>query len=178
MLGVYIAVHQGYQPAAMGNALNFAYKNYIYNNKVYDAPDIGKKLVETFMTKRQQQRGLFLLKRVGFPVVGGLGALGGLAYYNYTLLNSAPIYHNYRIRSSYDSRLERHEQYLKENPKYLDALLTGYESLRPPADELPPAVDYPAYTREDRRAVENYTYESLRDITPRHIQTNSFGMID
>lgn len=160
----------------MGNALAYGHKNYVYNNKEYDVKDIGRKLVETFMTKRQQQRALFLVKRVGFPVVGGLGAVGCIGYYYYTLLNSAPIYHNYLIRSAYESRLERHEQYLEDNPKYLDALLTGYETLRPPADELPGNVQYPAYGKEDRIRSSTVNLDTTRNITPRSIQISAFSL--
>jgi len=159
----------------MGNFLDQAHKNYIYNNKQYDVKDVGKKLAETFLTTRQQQRALFLLKRVGFPVFGGLGALGGLGYYYYTLLNSAPIYHNYLIRSAYESRLDRHEKYLEENPKYLDALLTGYENLRPPADDLPVA-DFPAYTRVDRDKVNTINLDSTRNITTRAMQLSALSL--
>jgi len=159
----------------MGNFLDQAHKNYIYNNKQYDVKDVGKKLAETFLTTRQQQRALFLLKRVGFPVFGGLGALGGLGYYYYTLLNSVPMYHNYLIRSAYESRMDRHEKYLEENPKYLDALLTGYEYLRPPADELPVA-DFPAYTRVDREKVNTINLDSTRNISTRAIQISALGL--
>lgn len=160
----------------MGNALLYAHKNYVYNNKEYDLKDVSKKLAETFLTKRQQQRGLFMLKRVGIPLVGLGGAAAGLGCFFYMQLNSAPIYHNYLIRSAYDSRLERHEKYLEENPKYLDALLSGYESLRPPKDELPSSGKFPEYTRDDRVKANTLNLDSTKHLTPRSIQTNSFAL--
>ena len=157
----------------MGNVLSYAHKNYIYNNKDYDLKDVGKKLTDTFLTKQQQQRVLFLVKRVGIPVIGLSGAAAMVGSFYYMQINSMPLYHNYRIRSAYQSRLERHEQYLKENPKYLDALLTGYETLRPPKDELPSPGQFPEYTREDRVKANTLNLDSTKHLTPRSIQINT-----
>jgi hypothetical protein len=160
----------------MGNALQYAHRNYVYNSKEYDLKDVSKKLVETFLTKRQQQRALFMLKRVGIPLIGLSGAAAGLASFYYMQLNSAPVYHNYLIQSAYDSRLERHEKYLEENPKYLDALLVGYESLRPPKDELPASGQFPEYTRDDRVKANTLNLDSTKHLTPRSIQSSSFAL--
>lgn len=43
-----------------------------------------------------------------------------------------PPAHNYMIARGHEKRLERHEQYLKENPRYKEALLTAYGKLAPP----------------------------------------------
>jgi len=55
-------------------------------------------------------------------------------HFGYFFLNAIPLVHNWRLVESYGDRACRHEEYLKTNPKYLSALLHGYQTLVPPEE--------------------------------------------
>ena len=71
------------------------------------------------------------------PVV----ALFATYHVGYFFLNAIPLVHNWRLTESYGDRACRHEEYLKSNPKYLSALLHGYQSLAPPKEMVVAELD-------------------------------------